>query len=76
MPRTQLFIQKLKSYKIAHSNSYLVICTSVVSSLYINIPHEAGLDSYKVFLNIDIFNSLQLQIDSILSLIRRKLVLL
>ena len=37
------FIQKLKSAKLAHANSYLV--TLDVSSLYTNIPHKDGLDT-------------------------------
>ena len=42
------FIQKLKSTKLAHANSYLV--TLDVSSLYTNIPHEDGLDACRFFL--------------------------
>ena len=41
------FIQKLKSFKLAHANSYLV--TLDVSSLYTNIPHKDGLDACGVF---------------------------
>ena len=41
------FIQKLKSTKLAHANSYLVALD--VSTLYTNIPHEDGLDACRFF---------------------------
>ena len=62
------FIQKLKSTKLAHANSYLV--TLDVSSLYINIPHEDSLDACRFFLASNTCTSHQLPVDSILSLIR------
>ena len=62
------FIQKLKSTKLAHANSYLV--TLDVSSLYTNIPHEDGLDACRFFLASNTCTSHQLPVDSILSLIR------
>ena len=62
------FIQKLKSFKLAHANSYLV--TLDVSSLYTNIPHKDGLDACGFFLASDTCTSNRLPVDSILSLIR------
>lgn len=62
------FIQKLKSFKLAHANSYLV--TLDVSSLYTNIPHEDGLDACRFFLTGDSHNFKELSVDSILRLIR------
>ena len=43
------FIQKLKSSKLAHANSYLV--TLDVSSLHTNIPHKDGHDACRGFLS-------------------------
>ena len=62
------FIQKLKSITPAHANSYLV--TLDVSSLYINISNEDGLEACRVFLASDTCTSHQLPVDSILSLIQ------
>lgn len=62
------FIQKLKSFKLAHANSYLV--TLDVSSLYTNIPHKEGLDACEFFLASDTCTSNRLPVDGILSLIR------
>ena len=60
------FIQKLKSAKLAHANSYLV--TLDVSSLYTNIPHKDGLDACRFFLNKN-SSSNDLPVDSMLKLI-------
>ena len=63
---TSDFIQKLKSAKLAHANSYLV--TLDVSSLYTNIPHKDGLDACRFFLNKN-SSSKDLPVDSMLKLI-------
>ena len=64
---TTNFIQKLKSVKLAHANSYLV--TLDVSSLYTNIPHKDGLDACRFFLsNTSATNDLP--VDSVLNLIQ------
>ena len=63
---TTNFIQKLKSAKLTHANSYLV--TLDVSSLYTNIPHKDGLDACRFFLNKN-SSSNDLPVDSILKLI-------
>ena len=61
------FIQKLKSSKLAHANSYLV--TLDVSSLYTNIPHKDGLDACRGFLsNTSACN--ELPVNSVLKLIQ------
>ena len=61
------FIQKLKSSKLAHANSYLV--TLDVSSLYTNIPHKDGLDACRGFLNnTSALN--ELPVNSVLKLIQ------
>ena len=62
------FIQKLKSFKLAHANSYLV--TLDVSSLYTNIPHKDGLDACGFFIASDTCTSKRLPVESLLSLIR------
>ena len=61
------FIQKLKSSKLAHANSYLV--TLDVSSLYTNIPHKDGLDACRGFLN-NTSASNELPVNSVLKLIQ------
>ena len=58
------FIQKLKSFKLAHANSYLI--TFDVSSLYTDIPHKDGLDACGFFLASDTCTSNRLPVDSIL----------
>ena len=65
---TTNFIQKLKSFKLSHANSYLV--TLDVSSLYTNIPHNDGLDACRRFLTSDTYTRNQLPVECILSLIR------
>lgn len=57
------FIQKLKSFKLAHANSYLV--TLDVLSLYTNIPHKDGLDACEFFLASDTCTSNRLPVDGI-----------
>ena len=67
---TTYFIQKLKSFKVAHANSYLVILD--VSSLYTNTPHKDGLDACGFFLArlSDTCTSNRLPVDRKLNLIR------
>ena len=64
---TTNFIQKPKSVKLAHANSYLV--TVDVSSLYTNIPHKDSLDACRFFLsNTSATNNLP--VDSVLKFIQ------
>ena len=65
---TTNFIQKLKSFKLSHANSYLV--TLDVSSLYTNNPHNDGLDACRRFLTSDTYTRNQLPVECLLSLIR------
>ena len=65
---TTNFIQKLKSFKLSHANSYLV--TLNVLSLYTNIPHNDDLNACRRLLTSDTCTRNQLPVDCILSLIR------